>query len=147
MSKPHLRHRRRVRRLIAEGYRRALRGDGCSWSPDGMVVGSGRRKRYVSFIDCCIAHDADYRLQRGDRARSDRRLKLCLRCVLRRAGASRFEIWFYSTIYFRAVRWFGRAGWEDEEPLTAEERAAWEAIEWPAWMATTGGHEEPISTG
>ena len=93
------------RRKLRDAAVKPAFGDGCSYSPDTLVVtrkiDGVRITRAVSITGCCVDHDVAYYVggDEGDRREADETFHACLRCRIGRLSAS---------IYYYGVRLFGR---------------------------------------
>ena len=91
---------KRLKAMAAAVWTKPQFGDGCSYSPDVIILRSGA----VSVVECCETHDKAYSKGGGhrDRHAADRQLHECLRCRIGRWRAS---------VYYAGVRLFGRFSW------------------------------------
>ncbi len=124
----HERHRKFYETKVKPFITKPKFGNGCSFSPDGFILSTG----YVSIVSCCEEHDGDYDefgrtvvwillsvlvpAEAPTRTRADAKLKRCIRCTLRQAGASLGYAGRRAALYFRVVRTFGESFYGSDNP-------------------------------
>lgn len=85
-------------------YWKALRGDGCTSSPDFF------------YSDCCRNHDADYEYHIDETGKDITRLQADNRlfdCMKKKGKTPIIGKFILPVVYWSAVRLFGKSHWKD----------------------------------